>query len=485
MDRTTKRKRGLYTLPSDPLTLEQKLLFHRYRRELVNELFTAPPSRLFHYLIGKGALTLPDRYRLLSWTMVLILTVVLAVVLTVVLALVLTAVLVVVLTAVLAVVLTAVLAVVLTVVLAVVLTVVLAVVKETAVNKAFLKRIAAKGERGYLAFCDGLRSRHGAWQGYLAELLEGHVMSMVGDEVRRAATRPGNVCTLPKPDKSAMLTHSTDVIPALYFLQLLKVVSLNIVQYLPQGWTRLVRLLNVTPRELETCKRQNKLRTHQVLHALMLWVGARVDQDDLIKQLLSALKRIHCAKVADLVQSLYSDLKQKYQDEEEAERGEGGEPLRVGEGEIQPCVRYSYNSTYFSSRGANPTRDLQESRRNRREKLRTIEAATHAEEMGKMLYRPESGKLSDRRSSDGDSGLGRERDSSRASSSARSIRDGAESRASTSEGRISSPTGSDPVVSNNSSPARISPEAVSLLKLGNIQEQEEDEHEEKLALNMV
>ncbi|XP_035676606.1 uncharacterized protein LOC118415855 [Branchiostoma floridae] len=132
----------------------------------------------------------------------------------------------------------------------------------------------------------------------------------------------------------------------------------------------------------------------------------------------------------------------------------------------------------------NPTRDLQESRRSRRDKLRTIEAATHAEEMGKMMYRPESGKLSDRRSSDGDSGLGRERDvSSRASSSARSLRDGSESRT-TSEGRLSSPNGSDPVVSGNGSPARISPEAVSLLKLGNIQEQEEDEHEEKLALNM-
>ncbi|XP_066283244.1 uncharacterized protein [Branchiostoma lanceolatum] len=403
--------RGLYSLPSDPLTLEQKLLFHRYRRELITELFTAPPSRLFHYLIGKGALTLPD-VRVIKADKL----------------------------------------------------------KETAVNKAFLKRIAAKGERGYLAFCDGLRSRHGAWQGYLAELLDGHVMSMVGDD----------------------------------FLQLLKVVSLNIVQYLPQGWTRLVRLLGVTPRELETCKRQNKLRTHQVLHALTLWVGARVDQDDLITQLLSALKRIRCGKVADLVQSLYADLKQKYQDEEEAERvirqleedreldqdlgykGEGGEQPRVGEGEIQPCVRYSYGSTYFSSRGMNPTRDLQENRRNRREKLRTIEAATHAEEMGKLLYRPESGKLSDRRSSDGDSGLGRERDvSSRASSSARSLRDGAESRASTSEGRMSSPNGSDPVVSGNTSPpAKISPEAVSLLKLGNIQEQEEDEHEEKLALNM-
>ncbi|XP_078594865.1 uncharacterized protein LOC144872480 [Branchiostoma floridae x Branchiostoma japonicum] len=402
--------RGLYSLPSDPLTLEQKLLLHRYRKELVTELYTAPPSRLFHYLIGKGALTLPD-VRVIKADKL----------------------------------------------------------KETAVNKAFLKRLAAKGERGFLAFCDGLRSRHGAWQGYLAELLDGHVMSMVGDD----------------------------------FLQLLKVVSLNIVQYLPQGWTRLVRLLGVTPRELETCKRQNKLRTHQVLHALTLWVGARVDQDDLIKQLLSALKRIRCGKVADLVQSLYSDLKQKYQDEEEAERvirqleedreldqdpgyqGEGGEQPRVGEGEIQPCVRYSYGSTYFSSRGMNPTRDLQESRRSRRDKLRTIEAATHAEEMGKMMYRPESGKLSDRRSSDGDSGLGRERDvSSRASSSARSLRDGSESRT-TSEGRLSSPNGSDPAVaSGNGSPARISPEAVSLLKLGNIQEQEEDEHEEKLALNM-
>lgn len=39
-------------------------------------------------------------------------------------------------------------------------------------HSPFLKILQTRGRQGFKAFVEALRSRHGAWQGYLAELME-------------------------------------------------------------------------------------------------------------------------------------------------------------------------------------------------------------------------------------------------------------------------------------------------------------------------
>ncbi|XP_019628355.1 PREDICTED: uncharacterized protein LOC109472931 [Branchiostoma belcheri] len=94
---------------------------------------------------------------------------------------------------------------------------------EFAVNAAFLHILKLKGDRAFKAFCDGLRSRCGAHQGYLAELLEGTIGENMSD-----------------------------------LIDIFKIVSYHVALARPLGWAALPRDLGVPVRVIESCKRENR-----------------------------------------------------------------------------------------------------------------------------------------------------------------------------------------------------------------------------------
>lgn len=183
----------------EPMTEEQRITLRKLCPILLQELHTKHPSRLCHFLVGRGTMTWQD-------------------------------------------------------------VVVIEHLRQTDMerNSPFLKIIQTRGRQGFKAFVEALRSRHGAWQGYLAELLE-------------------NKCDF-------------EVLQDL--LGVYKIICHDLIKVMSVGWSALPRALGLSMKEIEICRRQNKLLTNQVLHSLILWTGHRTDKSNLVSDLIRGLEAI-------------------------------------------------------------------------------------------------------------------------------------------------------------------------------------------------
>ncbi|CAK8696872.1 uncharacterized protein LOC143459707 [Clavelina lepadiformis] len=190
----------------DPLTKQQNQLFSLLYPILLQEINTKKPSSLLHFLVGKGVLFWQD-------------------------------------------------------------VVIIETSRQTDLerNTPFLKIIATRGQAGYKGLIEGLRSRYGAWQAYLADMLEGKVS----------------------------LVALRDM------MDLYKIVCHDLIKIVPVGWTALPRVLGLTAKNIDKCRRHNKLQSNQVLHSLLMWTGQRTDTNQLLAQLLTGLRRINRQEIAD------------------------------------------------------------------------------------------------------------------------------------------------------------------------------------------
>jgi len=183
----------------EPMTEEQQTTLRKLCPVLLQELHTKHPSKLCHFLVGRGTMTWQD-------------------------------------------------------------VVVVEHLRQTDLerNSPFLKILQTKGQQGFKAFVEALRSRHGAWQGYLADLLE-------------------NKCDF-------------DVLQDL--LGVYKIICHDLIKVMSVGWSALPRALGLSQKEIEKCRRQNKLLVNQCLHSLILWTGMRTDTSNLVTELVRGLEAI-------------------------------------------------------------------------------------------------------------------------------------------------------------------------------------------------
>ncbi|XP_078585518.1 uncharacterized protein LOC144867448 [Branchiostoma floridae x Branchiostoma japonicum] len=204
-----------------PMSVEHQAILLRHHSTLVRELNTLKPSRLFSFLIGRKVLNFQDEAVILHRKS-----------------------------------------------------------SEFAVNAAFLHILKLKGDRAFKAFCDGLRSRCGAHQGYLAELLEGTIGENMSD-----------------------------------LIDIFKIVSYHVALARPLGWAALPRDLGVPVRVIESCKRENRLGSHRLVHCLIRWMDCRTDAERLLDELVNSLYRLNLGYVATGVEALRVTMPQEGESE--------------------------------------------------------------------------------------------------------------------------------------------------------------------------
>nr|XP_039271541.1 uncharacterized protein LOC120345986 [Styela clava] len=132
-------------------------------------------------------------------------------------------------------------------------------------NAPFLRIIMTRGETGFYGFLDALRSRHGGWQGYLADMIDMHF-------------NPAIVRDL---------------------LDVFKIVCHDLTRLTPAGWSALPRALGLSVARIERARRQNRLLVNQALHSLLLWSGHRDDKEHILNELLIGLVKIHRVEIAE------------------------------------------------------------------------------------------------------------------------------------------------------------------------------------------
>nr|XP_002125409.1 uncharacterized protein LOC100183605 [Ciona intestinalis] len=199
----------------EPMTTRQKTAFQLLYPILLQEINTKKPSKLLHYLVGKGVLFWQD-------------------------------------------------------------VVVIQHGRQTDLerNSPLLKIIWTRGKAGFTGLVDGLRSRYGGWQGYLADMLE--------LKYNMANTRD--------------------------MMDIYKVICHDLVKVMPVGWSALPRVLGMSNSHIEKCRRENKLLANQLLHCLLISSSQHFNKDHLLSKLLSALHVINRDDIADGIAILLNTM---------------------------------------------------------------------------------------------------------------------------------------------------------------------------------
>lgn len=134
-------------------------------------------------------------------------------------------------------------------------------------NPVFLRILLTRGEEGFYGFMEGLRSRHGGWQGYLADMIEMQFNPIIIRDL----------------------------------LDIFKIVCHDLTKLTPVGWSALPRVLGLPKEKIERARRQNRLLVNQALHSLLLWSGHRDDKEEVLNDLLIGLMKINRNEIAESI----------------------------------------------------------------------------------------------------------------------------------------------------------------------------------------
>ncbi|CAH1264522.1 Hypp3015 [Branchiostoma lanceolatum] len=197
------------------------------------------------------------------------------------------------------------------------------------INGALLDTISRKGDDAFRALSEALR-KGGSWQGYLADVLDGKGLMIVGMaplvcsvEGRVLAGVPGRRAggegahdsrdDTPSLDTALRKGGSWQGYPAdvlegkglmIGLTASFKVIASSVSARFHNSWTSLPRELKLHREDLEYCKRENRQVQDKVLNALVRWRRLRTDIYELKEELKEVLVRMKCPDVADEIDKI-------------------------------------------------------------------------------------------------------------------------------------------------------------------------------------